>query len=143
MKSAASRLASWSGTLVIGSLTFLGLPLLALAEAPPGSWTPLFNGKDFTGWVVPAGRGAAPGTPLQNPRDTGWKIEERIVVGGQAGPGQRGGSLVSQAQFKDVELELDFLLAEHGTKCSAEVVGPNQVNASEDKTCLYNSGVYL
>jgi len=83
MKSVASRLASWSGTLVIGSLTFLGLPSLALAEASPGPWTPLFNGKDFTGWVVPAGRGAAPNTPPQNPLDMGWKIEDGAIVGGQ------------------------------------------------------------
>jgi hypothetical protein len=35
--------------------------------------------------------------------------------------------------FKDVELEFDFMLAEHGARCSAEVVGPNQANGSEDK----------
>ena len=43
--------------------------------------------------------------------------------------------------FKDFELELDFLLTEHGTGCSAELVGPEQANASADKACLYNSGI--
>ena len=38
MKSVASRLASWSGTLVIGSLTFLGLPLLLLVWVPAVVW---------------------------------------------------------------------------------------------------------
>ena len=33
------------------------------------------------------------------------------------------------------------MLAEHGTQCSAELVGPEQANASAEKTCLYNSGV--
>ena len=122
---------------------FLGLASLPLAAASPDAWKPLFNGKDFTGWVVPPGRGAAPGATPQNPADAGWKIEDGVIVGGQAGPGQRGGSLVSQTPFKDVELELDFKLAEDGTRCSAKVVGPGQVNASEDKACLYNSGVYL
>jgi hypothetical protein len=123
--------------------------VLAAAGVPspsaqsPGQWKPLFDGKDFTGWMVPAGRGAPPNAAPQNPAETGWKIENGIVVGGQPGPGQRGGSLVSQAQFKDVELELDFMLAEHGTKCSAKTVGPNQANASEDKACLYNSGITL
>jgi len=113
------------------------------AAGPSSDWKPLFNGHDFSGWFVPAGRGAAPGSPPQNPADVGWTIKDGVIVGGQPAPGQRGGSLLSQAQFKDVELELDFMLAEHGMRCSAEVVGSNQANASEDKTCLYNSGVYL
>jgi hypothetical protein len=109
----------------------------------PGQWKALFDGNDFTGWIVPAGRGSAPGAAPQSPAETGWKIENGIVIGGQAGRGQRGGSLVSEAQFKDVELEFDFMLAEHGTNCSAGITGPNQANAGDDKTCLYNSGVTL
>jgi 3-keto-disaccharide hydrolase len=124
---------------------FVGGGVAALPETTGAAsdWKPLFNDHDFSGWVVPAGRGAAPGSPPQNPSDVGWTIKDGVIVGGQPAPGQRGGSLVSQAQFKDVELEFDFMLAEHGTRCSAEVVGPKQENASEDKTCLYNSGVYL
>jgi hypothetical protein len=141
-KSIAPRRVFWWCALVLVVSTSFG-PRQPLSADSPGEWKALFNGKDFTGWVVPAGRGTAPGAPPQNPADTGWKIENGVIVGGQAGPGQRGGSLVSHALFKDVELELDFMLAEHGTRCSAEVVGPGQVNASEDKTCLYNSGVYL
>ncbi|MBI1874958.1 MAG: DUF1080 domain-containing protein [Acidobacteria bacterium] len=122
----------------------------------PGAWKTLFNGKDFTDWVVPpsAGRGGgrsggnaaapapAPAGP-RNPAAVGWKIENGVIVGGQAPEGQRGGSLTSVDKFKDVELEFDFMLAEHGTKCSAALVGPNQANASEERTCTYNSGVYL
>ena len=33
------------------------------------------------------------------------------------------------------------MLAELGTKCSAELIGEKQENASEDKSCLYNSGI--
>lgn len=90
----------------VGVVTLLYFVLLAsLQSAEP--WKPLFNGKDFTGWTVPARGGAA-----LNPAGAGWKIENGIIIGGQAGPGQRSGSLVSQARFKDVELELDFMLAE-------------------------------
>ena len=127
----------------LASFALVTLASLPQAAASAGDWKPLFNGHDFTGWFVPAGRGGAPGAPPRNPVDVGWKIEDGVVVGGQAGSDERGGSLVSRDTFKDIELELDFLLAEHGTRCSAEVVGPQQVNASEDKTCLYNSGVYL
>ena len=47
----------------------------------------------------------------------------------------------SNEQFKDFELELDFMLTEHGTQCSKELVGPEQANASAEKSCLYNSGI--
>jgi len=59
-------------------------------------------------------------------------MENGIIVGGQAGPGQRGGSLVSQGKFKDVELELDFMLAEQPAAPDGSCT-----------TCTYNSGVYL
>src|SRR5438128_18310 len=81
----------------VGVVTLLCFVLMtSLQSAEP--WKPLFNGKDFTGWTVGA-RGS--GLSL-SPADAGWKMENGIIVGGQAGPGQKGGSLVSQAQFKDV-----------------------------------------
>jgi hypothetical protein len=132
----------------IGALTCFGLIALTgvLFETPaaqsPEQWKPLFNGKDLAGWTVAAGRGRAnapAGAPATPPPPAGmWKVENGVLIGGQGG---RSGGLVSDEQFKDFELELDFMLAEHGTKCSAELVGPNQENASEERTCLYNSGI--
>ena len=114
----------------------------ALFGQSPGTWKPLFNGKDLTGWTVAAGRGgggggagAAAQTP---PAPANWKVEEGVLVGGQGGG---RGSLVSNEQFKDFELELEFMLAEHGEGCSAELIGPEQTNASKDRSCLYNSGI--
>src|SRR5262245_1105829 len=87
-----------------GILTLLCfVRIVSLQSAEP--WKPLFNGKDFAGWTVPVRGG-----PSLVPADAGWEIENGVIVGGQAGPGQRGGNLVSQAKFKDVELELDFML---------------------------------
>jgi 3-keto-disaccharide hydrolase len=109
--------------------TFAVLAASALVTAQSnGSWKPLFNGKDFTGWMV-AGRG---GAPPQNPEDAGWKIENGVIVGGQGAPGQRGGSLVSQERFKDLELEFDFMLAEQPSAADGSCA-----------TCTYNSGVSL
>jgi len=83
--------------------------LAATLSAQTGTaWRPLFNGEDLSGWTQ---TGAAE-----------WKVENGVIVGGQAEPGKRGSSLVSKEQYKDFELELDFMLAEHDT---------------------YNSGVYL
>jgi Domain of Unknown Function (DUF1080) len=117
------------------------LPAPALRAQAPGPWKPLFNGKDLAGWTVAAGRGgpagAAPAAPAA-PAGT-WKVENGVLIGGEGGG--RGGGLNSDEQFKDFELELDFMLAEHGTQCSAELIGAEQENASKEKTCLYNSGI--
>ena len=111
----------------VGVVTLLCFVLpVSVQSAEP--WEPLFHGKDFTGWTVVARGGA----PSLNPADAGWKMENGIIVGGQAGLGQRGGSLVSQARFKDFELEFDFMLAE-------QPAAPDGSCAN----CTYNSGVSL
>jgi hypothetical protein len=108
--------------------------VLTITAQSRGEWQPLFNGRDLTGWTVAAGRGGAGATPPP----AQWKVEDGAIIGGQGGG---RGSLVSDQQFEDFELELDFMLSEHGTQCSTELVGPEQVNASAEKSCLYNSGV--
>lgn len=83
--------------------------LAATLSAQSGTeWRPLFNGKDLAGW-------SQTGTAE-------WKVENGVILGGQAEPGKRGSSLISKEQYKDFELELDFMLSEHDA---------------------YNSGVYL
>ena len=121
----------WRVTMV--SSMVLAAAAVALPQSA-GEWKPLLNGKDLTGWTVAAGRGggAAPPQPAQ------WKVENGVLVGGQ---GTGRGSLVSDEQYKDFELDFEFMLTELGTKCSAELIGEKQENASEDKSCLYNSGV--
>ena len=117
----------------IGLCTLLAAGAVMSAQTP-GEWKPLFNGTDLTGWTITAGRG---GATASAPASPAWKVENGVLVGGT---GARG-SLVTTNQYKDFELELDFMLAEHGTECSAELVGPKEENASKDKTCLYNSGI--
>ena len=75
-------------------------------------------------------------TPAPPPAQ--WKMESGVLVGGQ---GTGRGSLVTNEQYKDFDLDFEFMLTELGTKCSAELIGEKQENASEDKSCLYNSGV--
>lgn len=88
------------------------LLFVAAAAAFPGEtageWRELFNGKDLTGWK-------AIGSAV-------WKVEDGVIVGGQDGDPKRSGLLTSAEQFQDFELELDFMIDEHGK---------------------YNSGVYL
>jgi len=118
----------------IASWTLVAAAAVVSAQAP-GDWKPLFNGTDLTGWTVAAGRGGG-NTPAPPPAQ--WKIESGVLVGGQ---GTGRGSLVTNEQYKDFDLDFEFMLAEPGTKCSAELIGEKQENASEDKSCLYNSGV--
>jgi hypothetical protein len=130
MNSTLSRACASIATLVpIMAVTFV------VSAQSPGEWKPLFNGTDLTGWTITAGRGGAAAAGTTPP--PAWKVENGVLVGGQ---GVRG-SLVTTEQYKDFELEMDFMLAEHGTECSEELLGPDQKNGSKDPTCLYNSGI--
>ena len=144
MKSADTCLGTPShfacATLLVASLSMMAP---ALSAQSPGPWKTLFNGKDFTGWTILTSGARAAAPPLStNPADRNWKIEDAVISSVPPAAGQRGGSLATVDTFKDVELELDFLLAEAGTKCTPRL-GDKQANLSEDGTCAFNSGVYL
>ena len=130
--------ASMAFVLAIAGVTAVTSPRIAAQS--PGEWKALFNGKDLSGWSVAAGRGrgANPAAGAPAPPPAPWTVEDGVLVGGQ---GTGRGALVSNEQFKDFELELEFNMAEHGTQCSAELVGPEQANASAEKSCLFNSGI--
>ena len=132
--------------LSVGLGATIGVVFIAMLVAPSGGvgtlsaqspgWKPLFNGQDLSGWT------AAPGQAGPHPAPE-WKIDNGVLIGGQSPRGIRGPALQTVEQFKDFELELDVMLAEHGTRCSAELVGAGQANASVDKSCLYNSGINM
>ncbi len=61
------------------------------AAAVTGEWSPLFNGKDLTGWMNAAGA------------DSKWRIEDGALTG------QRGsGDIWTKARFGNFVLELEF-----------------------------------
>ena len=70
------------------------------AEAPTSDWLPLFNGRDLEGWTQ---QGSAR-----------WRVEDGVIVGGQEGDPKRSGMLSTVEQFQDFELELEFMIDEHG-----------------------------
>ena len=69
-------------------------------RATDDGWRPLFNGKDLEGWRT---LGTAE-----------WRVEDGVIVGGQDGDPSRHGLLLTKEQFKDFELELEFMIDEHG-----------------------------
>ena len=78
------------------------------AKKSAASWHPLFNGRDLTDW-----------TQLGTAR---WSVTNGVIHGGQDGDPKRSGLLATKELFQDFELELEFMIDEHGK---------------------YNSGVYL
>src|SRR4051812_42836458 len=80
----------------------------ALFTAVGGEWRTLFDGRDLTNWTQ---NGSAR-----------WTVKDGIIEGGQEGDPKRAGLLATKEKFKDFELELEFMIDEHGK---------------------YNSGVYL
>ncbi len=56
-------------------------------------WTPLFNGKDLTGWK-PEGNAV-------------WKVEDGLLIGVQ-GPGGAAGDLFTEKDYDDFRLKVTF-----------------------------------
>ncbi|MGH9162327.1 MAG: 3-keto-disaccharide hydrolase [Vicinamibacteraceae bacterium] len=89
--------------LVLGAIvaaTIGGAARSPAAQASAPAWRPLFNGKDLTGFTTT-------GTAI-------WKVEDGVISGGQFGDPTKRGALVTVDEFQDFELELDFLIDEHG-----------------------------
>jgi hypothetical protein len=89
--------------ITVGVVSFAAVPTTS-----PADWRPLFDGKDLSTWTF-----------VGNAK---WRVEDGIILGGQDGDPKKSGLLMTKEQFKDFELELEFMIDEHGK---------------------YNSGVYL
>ena len=68
----------------------------ALGAQSPGSWKSLLNGTDLTGWTLAPGRGGANASATGAPA---WKVENGVLIGGQAAPGTRTGGLQTVDQY--------------------------------------------
>ena len=82
--------------LILSILCILVLQSLALAGPPPG-FTPLFNGKDLTGWKHDADV------------ESHWK-----VVDGVLNYDGKGNSLVTDRDYKDFVLMVDWKIGKDG-----------------------------
>ena len=93
------------------AMLLLGALLLSqgcASKNPSVAWRPLLHGHDLTNW-----------TQLGTAR---WSVTNGVIHGGQDGDPKRSGVLATKEVFQDFELELEFMIDEHGK---------------------YNSGVYL
>jgi 3-keto-disaccharide hydrolase len=86
--------------LCLGLALFWKLPAsTAGGEAPPG-FVSLFNGKDFTGWTVPAG-------------DNGhWKVLDGVIDYDAASEAPGDKNLWTEKAYRDFTLRLDWRIKE-------------------------------
>jgi hypothetical protein len=86
---------------VVASLLVFLVALPAAAGDPPPGFTSLFNGKDFTGWTVPAGDGGH------------WKVVDGVIDydAESAAPGSSK-DLWSEKEYADFVLRLEWRIKE-------------------------------
>jgi hypothetical protein len=73
---------------------FAMLAFLMMARAGEQELKPLFNGRDFTGWLEPE-------------NNIWWTIEEGVLIG-KNDPELKGSILWTSKEYKDFILQLDF-----------------------------------
>ena len=61
------------------------------ARAQSDGWTPLFNGRDFTGW--------------DRIGDANWRVEEGVLIADRG-----NGFLVSQQDYREFQLRAEFFV---------------------------------
>jgi hypothetical protein len=83
----------------IGGLALLAVGLTAQADTPPAGFVALFNGKDLTGWKVPAG-------------DNGhWKVKDGAIdYDARSESKEKDKCLWTEKSFKDFVLRADWRL---------------------------------
>jgi hypothetical protein len=97
-------------------LALLVPPLAALLVLLPGpapaddkpsdeGFTPVFNGKDLTGWKVSAKTGHS--RTSKNTSGGKWVVEDGAIVGSQDVPGN-GGIIITEKQYGDFEVALEM-----------------------------------
>jgi hypothetical protein len=89
--------------LLAAALVGAGLAPLAAVQGSPRSeqgFTPLFNGKDLTGWVY-GRRGSA-----ENKTGKGYQVEDGVLFTTK----EDGGSLYTEKEFADFVLRFEFRL---------------------------------
>jgi hypothetical protein len=78
-------------------LLCLALPLAA-AGVPPG-FTPIFNGRDLSGWHISESN--------HHGNTRAWTVEDGVLLVAQDKPGN-GGILLTDRQYKDFEISLEI-----------------------------------
>jgi hypothetical protein len=131
----------WYGALLPATAVFtLALSCPAEDKGSADGFTPLFNGKDLTGWKVPEG-------------DNGhWKVQDGVIdYDARSESKAKEKSLFSEKSYKDFVLRVDWRLKkEPGLTHPVPVIGPDgetKTNADGKPEMVViddvDSGIYL
>lgn len=94
----ASRLSFHACLILVLLVAAMGVP--SWGEAPPEGFTALFNGTDFTNWIVPEG-------------DNGhWRIVDGVIDYDAMSEAPKDKCLWTQEEYKDFVLQLDWRIKE-------------------------------
>ena len=111
------------------ALCLVGLMASFTPDSRKGKWETLFNGKNFDGWKK------WKGGPI-----TGWEVEDGAMVLME----KKGGDLLTEKEYGDFELELEWKISERGNSgimfhvkegadyCCPYVTGP-EIQVLDDK----------
>jgi hypothetical protein len=111
---------TWGGLLV---LVGLALAAPARADDPPKGFTSLFNGKDLTGWKVPAG-------------DNGhWKVVDGVIDYDAKSEAKADKNLWTEKSYKDFVLLIDwrFKTDQKGYMNKVPIILPDGTNKKDEK----------
>lgn len=94
---------------------YLLLPLFAFlfslqfsfSQPKPGPWRSLFDGKTTKGWR---------GVYMDHFPDSGWVVKDKMLIhkSSQGKESASGGDIVTEEEFTNFELELDFRISKGG-----------------------------
>jgi hypothetical protein len=83
----------------------LALPSAGDEKPSDDGFTPIFNGKDLTGWKVSAKTGHSRAS--KNTTGGKWVVEDGVMVGSQDIPGN-GGIIITEKQYGNFEVALEM-----------------------------------
>jgi hypothetical protein len=120
------------------TLALLALALAAHAADTPKGFTPLFNGKDFTGWKLPEGDGGH------------WKVLNGVIDYDAQSEAKGDKNLWTEKAFKDFTLRIDWRIKETTGLYPVPTVLPDGTHAKgpDGKDIITptpnaDSGIYL
>jgi len=103
--------------LVAGAVTFAAVGAAPAPQAGEEGFTPLFNGKDFTGWIY----GSRP-NGTENKSGLGYQIKDGVIFSTK----EDGGNLYTAKEYADFAFRFEFKLTENannGIGIRAPLVG--------------------
>ena len=86
----------------LAAVVFAVAPIVALAQDE--GFTPLFNGKDLTGWVY-----GVRGNGVENKSGKGYQVENGVLFTTK----EDGGNLFTEKEYADFVLRFEFKLTEN------------------------------